>query len=78
MSDYVRLIISDLHLGSITSKESKLVELLKSTDFDELVLAGDIIDFIKIPTFTDETVKVFDELKAKGKKIRTEKPKVEI
>ena len=69
MSDYVRLIISDLHLGSITSKESKLVELLKSTDFDELVLAGDIIDFIKIPTFTDETVKVFDELKAKGKKI---------
>jgi UDP-2,3-diacylglucosamine pyrophosphatase LpxH len=69
LKDYVRLIISDLHLGSINSKESKLAELLSDVEFDELILAGDIIDFIKIPTFTEETVKIFQTLKDSGKKI---------
>ena len=69
MGDYVRLIISDLHLGSITSKESKLAELLNEVEFDELILAGDIIDFIKVPTFTKDTVKVFEAIQKAGKKI---------
>ena len=69
MSDYVRLIISDLHLGSVTSKESKIFDLLKSVHFDELILAGDIIDFIKIPTFTEKTTQIFDYLSRSGKKI---------
>ena len=56
MSDYVRLVISDLHLGSMYSKEETLCEMISEIEFDELVLAGDIIDFIKIPTFTKKTI----------------------
>ena len=69
MKDYVRLVISDLHLGCINSKESKLIQLLSNVEFDELILAGDIIDFIKVPTFTEETTKIFQTLKQSGKKI---------
>ena len=54
MSDYKRLIISDLHLGSAFSREEQLLELLKTIEFDELILAGDIIDFIKVPIFNDD------------------------
>ena len=60
MKDYVRLIISDTHIGSLHSKEKKLLELLENTQFDELILAGDIIDFIKIPTFTENSAILFD------------------
>ena len=60
MADYVRLIISDLHLGSAHAREKKLFEFLKTVEFDELVLAGDIIDFIKIPRFTEHTALLFD------------------
>ena len=67
--DYVRLVVSDLHLGSITSKEEYLYNLLNNVEFDELVLAGDIIDFIKVPTFTEETAKIFNYLKSTDKKI---------
>ena len=69
MKDYVRLVISDLHLGCVNSKESKLTQLLNDVEFDELILAGDIIDFIKIPTFTEETAKIFQTLKESDKKI---------
>ena len=69
MSDYVRLIISDLHLGSVILKESKLLQLVEQVEFDELILAGDIIDFIKVPTFTENTTKIFDSIKKSGKKI---------
>ena len=41
--DYVRLIISDLHLGSAYSKEKQLYEFLSNTYFDEIILAGDIL-----------------------------------
>lgn len=58
--DYVRLVISDTHLGSVFSKEEKIYELLTQVKFDELILAGDIIDFIKIPTFTEYSAKLFD------------------
>tara|TARA_R100000664_G_C2757244_1_gene145394 strand:- start:3237 stop:3932 length:696 start_codon:yes stop_codon:yes gene_type:complete len=55
-----RLIISDLHLGSLYSKEKELVEFFKNnSDFDELILAGDIIDFIRVPYFTEQSTKLF-------------------
>ena len=42
-----RLIISDLHLGSFYAKEAQLIQFFEeNADFDELILAGDIIDFI--------------------------------
>ena len=56
-----RLIISDLHLGSFHAKEQQLLTFLSNNnDFDELILAGDIIDFIIIPTFTEQTAKLFE------------------
>jgi UDP-2,3-diacylglucosamine pyrophosphatase LpxH len=55
--DYVRLIISDLHLGSAHSKEADLLKFLNATEFDELILAGDILEFLRRPTFTDTTSK---------------------
>ena len=58
--DYKRLIISDLHLGSVYSKEQKIHQLLSTLEYDELILAGDIIDFIKIPTFTRYSAKLFE------------------
>ena len=67
--DYVRLVISDLHLGSMHSKEDLLCEMVNEIEFDELILAGDIIDFIKVPTFTKRTVKFIEALKQKGKPI---------
>ena len=67
--DYTRLIISDVHLGSYYSKEDKLLSFLKTVEFDELVLAGDIIDFIKIPQFTETTIKIFDYISKLDKKI---------
>ena len=67
--DYVRLIISDVHLGSFYSKEKELLQFLQNVEFDELILAGDIIDFIKIPTFTKKTIKFVETLKSKNKPI---------
>jgi len=67
--DYTRLIISDVHLGSYYSKEDKLMSFLQTVEFDELVLAGDIIDFIKIPQFTETTIKIFDYIAKLDKKI---------
>ena len=67
--DYIRLIISDVHLGSYYSKEDKLLSFLQTVEFDELVLAGDIIDFIKIPQFTETTIKIFDYIAKLDKKI---------
>lgn len=67
--DYVRLIISDLHLGSMYAKEDSLCEMINQVHFDELVLAGDIIDFIKIPTFTKKTLKFIEAVRSKNKPI---------
>jgi UDP-2,3-diacylglucosamine pyrophosphatase LpxH len=67
--DYIRLIVSDIHLGSFNSKEEELLELLKSKKFDELILAGDVIDFIKIPTFTKNTYKIFNYIISNNIKI---------
>ena len=69
MADYVRLVISDLHIGSVHAKEDLLCDMIENTHFDELILAGDIIDFIKVPTFTKRTIKLLETLKSKGKPI---------
>ena len=68
-NDYIRLVISDLHLGSLSAKENLLCDLLSTIEFDELVLAGDIIDFIKVPTFTKKTIDFINILQQKGKPI---------
>ena len=71
-SDYIRLIISDIHMGSLHSKESKLKAFLNSVQFDEIILAGDIIDFIKIPRFTENTADLFQmiaDMNHHGKRI---------
>jgi UDP-2,3-diacylglucosamine pyrophosphatase LpxH len=53
-----RIIISDLHIGSKFYKSEELLEFLKSEHYDELILAGDIIDFIKIPVFTERCLEI--------------------
>jgi UDP-2,3-diacylglucosamine pyrophosphatase LpxH len=57
-----RLIISDLHIGSMFSKENDILRLLKNEKYDELILAGDIIDFIRIPKFTKKSLDIFNYL----------------
>tara|TARA_Y100000034_G_C6813431_1_gene365759 strand:- start:370 stop:1041 length:672 start_codon:yes stop_codon:yes gene_type:complete len=54
-----RLVLSDLHLGSMFSQEKTLIKLLNQIEFDELILAGDIIEFLKIPSFTEDTHEIF-------------------
>lgn len=53
-----RIIISDLHIGSKFYNSKQLLEFLKSENYDELILAGDIIDFIKIPVFTARCLEI--------------------
>lgn len=57
-----RLIISDLHIGSMFSKENDILRVLKNEKYDELILAGDIIDFIRIPKFTKKSLDIFNYL----------------
>ena len=57
-----RIILSDLHLGSLFSRENKILNFLKTEKFDELILAGDIIDFIKVPKFTKCSLEIFNIL----------------
>ena len=47
-----RIIISDTHIGSKFYREKELYDFLDSEDYDQLILNGDIIEFLKIPTFT--------------------------
>ncbi len=53
-----RIIISDLHIGSKFYRSEELLKFLKSEHYDELILAGDIIDFIKIPVFTKRCLEI--------------------
>jgi len=55
-----RVVISDLHIGSKHSKQKELALFLSNLDCDELILAGDIIDFIKIPSFDEQSVVLFN------------------
>jgi len=53
-----RVIISDTHIGSRFYKAEELLAFLEREEFDQLILAGDIIDFIKIPTFTERCMRI--------------------
>jgi len=39
-----------------------LLLFLKTVEYDELILAGDIIDFIKIPVFTDRCMEIIESI----------------
>jgi UDP-2,3-diacylglucosamine pyrophosphatase LpxH len=65
-SNVKRLIISDTHIGSKFYKKKNLLEFLKTSDYDQLILNGDIIEFLKVPTFTSialEILKAVDHSK---------------
>lgn len=64
-----RVIISDTHIGTKFYKSEQLLSFLESEDFDELVLAGDIIDFIKIPVFTERCMKILSSIDCENKSI---------
>tara|TARA_E500000331_G_scaffold231559_1_gene221767 strand:- start:2004 stop:2663 length:660 start_codon:yes stop_codon:yes gene_type:complete len=57
-----RVIISDTHIGSKFYKSEDLLLFLKTVEYDELILAGDIIDFIKIPVFTDRCMEIIESI----------------
>ena len=63
-----RVIVSDTHIGTKFYKSEELLQFLDTVDCDELVLAGDIIDFIKIPVFTERCLQIIEKMK-KAKKI---------
>ena len=67
--DYVRVIISDVHLGSFFSKESDLLSFLKKTYFDELIINGDFLDLIKCPDFKSTTADIINYIIESNKKI---------
>jgi len=57
-----RIIISDTHIGSKFYRAEELLEFLREESFDQLILAGDIIDFIKIPLFTERCAEILREV----------------
>ena len=57
-----RIIISDTHIGSKFYRSKELLEFLQSEDYDELILAGDIIDFLKIPVFTERCMEIIEAI----------------
>tara|TARA_E500000331_G_C17129976_1_gene657775 strand:+ start:62 stop:721 length:660 start_codon:yes stop_codon:yes gene_type:complete len=58
-----RIIISDTHIGTKFYKSDELYRFLETLDCDELILAGDIIDFIKIPVFTERCLQIIEKMK---------------
>jgi UDP-2,3-diacylglucosamine pyrophosphatase LpxH len=57
-----RVVISDLHIGSTHCREEDLLNFIQTIECDELILAGDVVDFIKIPSFTSDTADLFKTL----------------
>ena len=57
-----RVVISDLHIGSTHCREEDLLHFIQTVECDELVLAGDVVDFIKIPSFTSKTAELLKTL----------------
>ena len=54
-----RLIVSDTHIGSRFCRKRELINLLREKEYDQLILNGDIIEFLKIPTFTPLVIDLF-------------------
>lgn len=69
VKDYVRLIISDLHLGSAHSKEEQLSLFFDSIEYDELILAGDILEFLRKPEFSFYAPEIFNKVLEKDSRI---------
>ena len=67
-SDYIRLIISDLHLGSAHSQDEKLLKFINNQAYDELILAGDILEFLRKPEFSLHAAELFNKLLVGEKK----------
>lgn len=57
-----RIVISDIHIGSRYYKGELLKDFLNSVEYDELILAGDIIDFIRVPTFNMRAVDIANSI----------------
>lgn len=57
-----RVVISDTHIGSKYYQSERLVNFLKSIEYDQLILAGDIIDFIRVPVFTERVLEMINAL----------------
>jgi UDP-2,3-diacylglucosamine pyrophosphatase LpxH len=57
-----RIIISDIHIGSKYYKSKELISFLKSMKYDQLILAGDIIDFVKVPLFSDRAIEIVESI----------------
>jgi len=61
----VTLVISDLHIGSKGCNAKEIFKLLKKTEYDRLILVGDIIDgwlFQKYKRFSDQHIKIISLL----------------
>ena len=69
LKDICRIIISDVHLGSINSNESDLLRFLKEKDFDELIINGDFLDLIKCPDFKPSSLEIINYLIESEKRI---------
>ena len=57
----ISLVISDLHIGSKGCNAKGVYKLLKKTEYDRLILVGDIIDgwlFKKYKKFSDQHTKI--------------------
>jgi len=54
-----RLIISDTHIGSRFYRRNKLLELLRTKEYDQLILNGDIVEFLKGPVFHEIALEIF-------------------
>ncbi len=57
-----RVVISDLHIGSAYCKEEELSRFLNGLECDELILAGDIVDFVKIPIFSGLSFEILHKI----------------
>ena len=64
-----RLIISDTHIGSRYSRKKELDHLLKEAEYDQLFLNGDIIEFLKVPTFSRISLEILKIAKEKSDEI---------
>jgi UDP-2,3-diacylglucosamine pyrophosphatase LpxH len=53
-----RLIVSDTHIGSRFCRKDELLSLLKNKNYDQLILNGDIIEFLKVPSFAPIVVEI--------------------
>jgi UDP-2,3-diacylglucosamine pyrophosphatase LpxH len=57
-----RIIISDLHIGSAYCKEEELLKFLNELECDEIILAGDIVDFVKVPIFSELSLMILQKI----------------